>query len=159
MPFGLKKAGATFQRMVNKVLQGPYREHHVGVREWYVGEKCATHKSPPTSRQSLRFLQTIRGEAQFWEVYTRSSLREVLRISGHPTEHRGRFWPKISNFVLEVTHLYVLAALNQFISRSTDKCNPFFMALKKNGVDFRWNEKCETASRRWGYTWSHPFYY
>jgi len=30
-----------------------------------------------------------------------------------------------------------LAALNQFISRSMDKCKPFFQALKKNGVDFR----------------------
>ena len=30
-----------------------------------------------------------------------------------------------------------LAALNRFISRSTDKCKPFFQALKKNGADFR----------------------
>jgi len=40
-----------------------------------------------------------------------------------------------------------LAVLNQFISRSTDKCKLFFQALKKNGVDFRWNEECETAFR------------
>ena len=26
-----------------------------------------------------------------------------------------------------------------------DKCRPFFQALKKNGVDFRWYEECETA--------------
>jgi len=38
-----------------------------------------------------------------------------------------------------------LAALNRFISRSTDKCKPFFQALKKNGADFRWNEECEIA--------------
>jgi len=30
-----------------------------------------------------------------------------------------------------------LAALNRFISRSTDKCKQFFLALKKNGADFR----------------------
>jgi len=29
-----------------------------------------------------------------------------------------------------------LAALTQFIGRSTDKCKPFFQALKKNEADF-----------------------
>jgi len=38
-----------------------------------------------------------------------------------------------------------LAALNQFISRSTDKCRPFFQASKKNGADFCWDEECEMA--------------
>ena len=37
-----------------------------------------------------------------------------------------------------------LAALNRFISRSTDKCKPFFQVLK-NGDDFHGNKKCETA--------------
>jgi len=38
-----------------------------------------------------------------------------------------------------------LAAPNKFLSRSTDKCKPFFQALKKNGADFRWNEECEVV--------------
>jgi len=38
-----------------------------------------------------------------------------------------------------------LAALNRLISRSTDKCKPFFQGLKKNRVDFCWNEECETT--------------
>ena len=41
-----------------------------------------------------------------------------------------------------------LVALNRFISRSTDKCKPFFQASKKNGADFRWNKECETAFQR-----------
>ena len=40
-----------------------------------------------------------------------------------------------------------LAALNRFISRSTDKCKTFFLALKKNGADFRWNEEYERPSK------------
>jgi len=36
-----------------------------------------------------------------------------------------------------------LAVLNRFISRSMDKCMPFFQALKKNGASFRWNEECD----------------
>jgi hypothetical protein len=35
-----------------------------------------------------------------------------------------------------------IAALNQFISRSTDKCLPFFKILKKA---FEWYSKCEEA--------------
>ncbi|XP_020412213.1 uncharacterized protein LOC109947133 [Prunus persica] len=36
------------------------------------------------------------------------------------------------------------AALNRFLSRSTDKCKPFFKALKKGQRD-KWDEKCEAA--------------
>jgi hypothetical protein len=35
-----------------------------------------------------------------------------------------------------------IAALNRFISRSTDKCLPFFKILRKA---FMWNEECEEA--------------
>ena len=37
-----------------------------------------------------------------------------------------------------------IAALSRFISRSTDKCLPFFDALKR-GKRFEWTEKCEVA--------------
>ncbi|CAL2276515.1 unnamed protein product [Prunus armeniaca] len=36
------------------------------------------------------------------------------------------------------------AALNRFLSRSTDKCRPFFKALKKGQRD-KWDEECEVA--------------
>ena len=38
-----------------------------------------------------------------------------------------------------------LIALNRFISRSAEKCRPFFQKLKRNMVDFHWNEECEAA--------------
>ena len=38
-----------------------------------------------------------------------------------------------------------LAALNRFLSRSTDKCKTFFLAIKKNRADFCWNDEYETA--------------
>ncbi|KAL5574153.1 hypothetical protein UlMin_023750 [Ulmus minor] len=37
-----------------------------------------------------------------------------------------------------------VAALNRFISRATDKCQPFFRALCK-GKDFSWTAKCEQS--------------
>jgi len=40
-----------------------------------------------------------------------------------------------------------LAALHMFLSQSTGKCKLFFQVLKKNRVDFRWDEECEGASQ------------
>ena len=37
-----------------------------------------------------------------------------------------------------------VAALSRFISRATDKCLPFFDALKGN-KRFLWDDKCEQA--------------
>ena len=38
----------------------------------------------------------------------------------------------------------IAAALNRFISRSTDRCRPFFQLLHK-WKDFQWTEECVTA--------------
>ena len=37
-----------------------------------------------------------------------------------------------------------VTALNRFISRATDKCQPFFRALRK-GKDFSWTTECEQS--------------
>jgi len=36
-----------------------------------------------------------------------------------------------------------LIALNWLLSRSNDKCKPFFQAIKKNGTYLCWDERCE----------------
>jgi len=38
-----------------------------------------------------------------------------------------------------------LTAINHFLSRSTDKCNPIFSSIKRNGARFYWNEECKEA--------------
>ncbi|XP_022156792.1 uncharacterized protein LOC111023626 [Momordica charantia] len=40
-----------------------------------------------------------------------------------------------------------LAALNRFVSRSTDKCHPFFQTLRKKDR-FEWTDDCEVAVRQ-----------
>jgi hypothetical protein len=40
-----------------------------------------------------------------------------------------------------------IAALNRFISRSTDKCVPFYQLLRKE-KKFDWNEDCEQAFKQ-----------
>ena len=38
----------------------------------------------------------------------------------------------------------MIAALNRFISRSTDRCRPFFLLLNK-WKGFKWTEECALA--------------
>ncbi|CAA7018927.1 unnamed protein product [Microthlaspi erraticum] len=40
-----------------------------------------------------------------------------------------------------------IAALNRFISRSTDKCLPFYQLVRSN-KKFEWDEKCEDAFKQ-----------
>jgi len=57
--------------------------------------------------------------------------REVQRLTGH------------------------IAALNRFISRSTDKCVPFYPLFRKD-KKFDWNEDCEQAFKQWKAYLSEP---
>ncbi|XP_074326579.1 uncharacterized protein LOC141664521 [Apium graveolens] len=38
-----------------------------------------------------------------------------------------------------------VAALNHFVSKSSDKCQKFFKAIKRAGRNFKWTEECEEA--------------
>ena len=44
----------------------------------------------------------------------------------------------------EVQKLTGMAALNRFISRSAERCRPFFLLLHK-WKEFQWSEECVTA--------------
>ncbi|GFS40353.1 hypothetical protein Acr_00g0068050 [Actinidia rufa] len=78
MPFGLKNAGATYQRLVNKMFNAQ------------IGKTM--------------------------EVY----IDDMLQLTGR------------------------VAALNRFVSKSADKCLPFFKILRKNRT-FQWSEESENA--------------
>ncbi|XP_074373753.1 uncharacterized protein LOC141714114 [Apium graveolens] len=41
-----------------------------------------------------------------------------------------------------------IAALNRFVSKSSDRCKEFFKAIKVAGKDFMWTRECEEALRR-----------
>jgi len=94
--------------------------------------------SPKWSIQSTLEVQC---EAKPKKMHVQSGLREVLRISSHSAGYRRQPWsdicyPKheIASCIKEVQVLNrCLAALNRFLSRSTDNYKPFIQALKKNG--------------------------
>ncbi|XP_024006422.1 uncharacterized protein LOC112082935 [Eutrema salsugineum] len=80
-----------------------------------------------TSGEFLRYIVTRRGIeanpkkiAAILELPSPTTKREVQRLTGR------------------------IAALNRFISRSTDKCLPFYQLLRGN-KHLEWNEKCEEA--------------
>jgi hypothetical protein len=150
MPFGLKNAGATYQRLVNMMFK-----HQIGRNvEVYVDDmlvktvQAADHVSDleetfntlrqynmklnpakcafgVSSGKFLGFLVSQRGiEANPEKV------RAVLDMSS----------PKNTKQLQQLTGR--IAALNRFISRSTDKCLPFFKILRKA---FEWTEACDQA--------------
>jgi len=155
MPFGLKNAGATYQRLVNKMFAGQLgktmevyiddmlvksskgEDHISHLRECFeILNKYDMKLNPAKctfgvpSGEFLGYLVTERGIeanpkqiATFLEMPSPKTTREVQRLTGR------------------------IAALNRFISRSTDKCLPFYKLLKNN-KKFLWDEKCEEAFKQ-----------
>ena len=140
MPFGLKNAGATYQRLVNKIFSTQLgRTMEVYINDILVkSSRASDHvlqlhkcfnilnkfrmKLNPTkctfgvaSGEFLGYLVTERGIeanpkqiAVLIDTLPPRSIREVQRLTGK------------------------IAALNRFISRSTDRCLPFYKLLKRN---------------------------
>ncbi|CAL2237723.1 unnamed protein product [Prunus armeniaca] len=66
-------------------------------------------------------------------------------IEAHPNQIKAILNMKSPATTKEIQSLTgKAAALNRFLSRSTDKCRPFFKALKKGHKD-KWDDECEVA--------------
>jgi hypothetical protein len=150
MPFGLKNAGATYQRLVNKMFQKKIgrnvevyvddmlvksiqvTEHIADLEETFHTLRKHQMKLNPTkcafgvsSEKFLGFLVSHRGiEANPEKV------KVVLEMQP----------PRTTKQLQQLTGR--IAALNRFISRSTDKCLPFFKISRKA---FMWSKECEEA--------------
>ena len=164
MPFELKNAGATYQRPVNRMFQkqigtsmkvyiddmlvkSTTAEFHIAhlsaafqiLREYNMKlnpTKCAFGVS---AKKFLGFIVNNRGiEANpnkikvVLDMPSPSSIKEVQRMTGR------------------------IAALSRFVSKASDKCQPFFQVLKKA---FQWDTKSEEAfSALKTYLSSPPFW-
>ena len=150
MPYGLKNLEATYHRLVNKMFK-----KQIGTSmEVYIDDmvvksvKAGLHvnhlvvafhvmkdynmKLNPTKRafgvsagKFLGFIVNSRG------------------IEANPNKIRVVLDMRPSSNTKEVQRLIgKIAALSRFVSRSSDKCQPFFQILKKA---FQWNAHCEEA--------------
>ncbi|XP_013632797.1 PREDICTED: uncharacterized protein LOC106338339 [Brassica oleracea var. oleracea] len=152
MPFGLKNAGATYQKLVNRMfadklgntmevyiddmlvkslratdhLNHP-KEYFKTLNEYGMKLNPAKCTFSVTSGELLGYIVTQRG--------IEANPKQITAILDLPS-------PKNSREVQRLTGR--IAALNRFISRSTDNCLPFYELLRGN-KRFVWDKKCEEA--------------
>ncbi|XP_073152672.1 uncharacterized protein [Henckelia pumila] len=123
MPFGLKNAGATYQRLLSsiwKISKNVLRKYKMKLNP----EKCAFGVR---GGKFLGYMVFQRGiEANPEKIKAILSMAPLKSIKGMQ-ELAGR-----------------MAALNRFISRSADRGLPFFKVLRQ-GKGFRWTEECQHA--------------
>ena len=152
MPFGMKNVGSTYQRMMTKMFE-PQLGKNVEV---YIDDMVV---------KSMLVFEHIMDLTSIFEILREHKLRLIAskcsfvvssgKFLGYMVTHRGiEVNPDqikaINNLQSpqnpkEVQKLIgMMAALNRFISRSADRCRPFFLLLHK-WKEFEWFEECVVA--------------
>ena len=147
MPFGLKNAGATYQRLMNKMFT-----HQLGRNvQLYVDDMLvkSVHEN-----DHLNNLQETFNTLQSYNMKLNPSKCmfgvTVGKFLGFMVSQRGiEVNPEKVRVILELEPLRTVkavqslngkvVALNRFVSKVTDKCLPFFQVLKKS---FEWTDEC-----------------
>ncbi|XP_048605535.1 uncharacterized protein LOC125583040 [Brassica napus] len=152
MPFGLKNAGATYQRLVNKMFTDKLgitmevyidnmlvkslhaADHLCHLRDCFETLNKYDMKLNPakctfgvSSGEFLGYIVTQRG--------IEANPKQISAVLNLPSLKNSREVQRLTGRI---------AALNRFISRSTGKCLPFYDLLRGN-KRFIWDEKCEEA--------------
>ena len=150
MPFGLKNVGATYQRLVNKMFQ-----KQIGTTmEVYIDDILVKSSTAKLHIAHLsEAFQILRDYNMKLNPAKCAFGVSVGKFLGFIVNHRGiEANPDKIKVVLdmpspsgikEVQRLTGrIASLSRFVSRASDKCQPFFQLLKKA---FQWDTKCEVA--------------
>ncbi|CAL2248012.1 unnamed protein product [Prunus armeniaca] len=150
--FGLKNAGATYQKPANKI----FKKYIGKTIEVYVDDMLVK------ALQQVGHIKNLaEGISLLRKYHMKLNLRKcTFRVSSsrflgflvtqrdieeHPNQTNVILNMKSSATTKEIQNLMGrAAALNRFLSRSTDKCKSFLNALMKGQRD-KWDEKCEVA--------------
>jgi len=152
MPFGLKNAGATYQRMMDKILQ-PMLGRNV---EAYVDDMVVTSAGNGTHALDLqelfdtinKYQLKLNPEKCVFGVKAGKFLGFMLTergIEANPDKCLAIINMRSPGCMKEVQQLTGrMAALSRFLARSGDKGRPYFQCLKKN-EKFQWTSECEES--------------
>ncbi|XP_074374821.1 uncharacterized protein LOC141715244 [Apium graveolens] len=156
MPFGLLNAGATYQRLVNMMF-----ERQIGkTMEVYVDDmlvksrKASDHIDHLTEMFDIlrKYRMKLNPQKCVFGVESRKFLGFIVNhrgIEANPAKIQALMNMRSPRNVKEVQSLTGrIAALNRFVSKSSDKCHEFFKAIKKVGKKFEWTPECEEAFQK-----------
>ena len=148
MSFGLNNAGATYQRLMNKMFA-----HQIGRNvQVYVDDMLvkSLHENDHLNDlwETFNTLQSYNMKLNpskcVFGVTTGKFLGFMVSQRGievNPEKVQAILELEPSRTVKEVQSLNgKVAALNRFVSKATDKCLPFFCVLRKS---FKWTDECQ----------------
>ena len=152
MPFGLKNAGSTYQRMMTRMF-----ELQLGKNiEIYVNDMVVKRKVVSDHLGDLDdIFDTLRRQKLRLNASKCSFGMGSCKFLGYMVTHRGiKINPdqikaindlKPPQNAKEVQKLTgMIATLNRFISRSVNRCRPFYLLINK-WKGFKWSEDCTAA--------------
>ena len=153
MPFGLKNAGATYQRMMSKV----FKEQIGRILEVYIDDMIV---KTPALGDPVADLEETFGQIRRYDLRLNPNkctfVVEAGKFLGFMLTNRGiEVNPDKCSAVLkmqsprtikEVQQLTGrIAALTRFLPASAKRCLPFFKTLRSK-KNFEWSADCEQAS-------------
>jgi len=153
IPFGLKNAGATYQCLVNKKF-GKQIGHTMEV---YVDDMLIKSKKPTEHIAHLdemfhvlhKYGMKLKPLKCSFGVSSGKFLEFIVHARGieaNPMQVQALKNIKVTSTRREMRSLNgKVAALSRFISKATDKCVPFFEALKKEKGKFKRTDECLAA--------------
>ncbi|KAJ3705302.1 hypothetical protein LUZ61_009007 [Rhynchospora tenuis] len=152
MPFGLKNAGAEYQRMVNKL----FKEELGNIMEAYIDDmvikSCSGHVHVEHLDKVFTKMKAVgmrlNPKKSFFCLASGKFLGFIVSERGievHPSKCQAIMNMEPPSSIKAVQELTGrIAALGRFISRSAEICQPFFQTFKKN-KKFQWSEECQHA--------------
>ena len=125
------------------------RMKHGGVYRQHVGQKPTNNEPLDRSTRNFQYLPKVQHKVESIQLCLCYASEKFLGfmvsqrgIEVNPNKVRAIIEMSPLMNVKEVQHMSRrIAAFNRFVSRSTDKCFPFFKLLKK----FEWTNECTKA--------------
>ena len=163
MPFDLKNAWSTYQRMITKMFESQLGKNV----EVYIDDMVVKSKLVSEHVEDLTSIFEILREHKLCLNASKCSFGVGSgKFLGYMVTHRGIEVnpdqikainnlqpPRNPKEVQKLTEM--MAALNRFISRSADRCRPFFLLLHK-WKEFKWSDECVVAFQQLKQYLSHP---